>query len=118
MPSIQKKYRKDAGDLVHPIEIMRKQTTPPVNGIVSEEWVTIYAPRCSVSNNVGKETVRQNLELYGLENKKFTFRTHPTEEIRQKDIIIYREERWEIISIYDYDDLRMFTVAIAKKVYQ
>jgi hypothetical protein len=56
--------------------------------------------------------------LYGQESKKFTFRTHPTIEIKQKDIIVYREERWEIISIYDYDDLGIFTVAIAKKVYQ
>ena len=118
MPSIKKKYRKDAGELVHPIEIQRKEIQPPVNGIVKEIWVTIYSPRCSVSNNTGKETVRQNLELYGQETKKFTFRTHPTVEIRQKDIIIYKEERWEIISIYDYDDLGIFTVAIAKKVYQ
>lgn len=118
MPSIQKKYRKNAGELVHPIQIQRKETFPPVNGLVEETWITIYSPRCSVSNNVGKETVRQNLELYGLENKKFTFRTHPKIEIRQKDIIIYNDERWEIYSIYDYDDLGIFTVAIAKKVYQ
>lgn len=118
MPSIQKKYRKDAGQLVHLIEIQRKEVLPPVNGLVEEVWATIYSPRCSVSNNTGKETVRQNLELYGLENKKFTFRSHPTIEIRQKDIIIYKEERWEIISVYDYDDLGIFTVAIAKKVYQ
>ena len=118
MPSIKKKYRKDAGELVHPIEIQRKEILPPVNGIVEERWVTIYSPRCSVSNNTGKETVRQNLELYGQESKKFTFRTHPTIDVRQQDIIIYKEERWEIISIYDYDDLGIFTVAIAKRVYQ
>ena len=118
MPSIKKKYRKDAGELVHPIEIQRKKMQSLNNGIVKEVWETIYSPRCSVSNNTGKETVRQNLELYGQESKKFTFRTHPTVEIRQKDIIIYKEERWEIITIYDYDDLGIFTVAIAKKVYQ
>ena len=118
MPSIKKKYRKDAGELVHPIEIQRKEVILRDSGLVEEEWSVIYAPRCSVSNNTGKETVRQNLELYGQESKKFTFRTHPTMEIKQKDIIVYREERWEIISIYDYDDLGIFTVAIAKKVYQ
>ena len=118
MPSIKKKYRKDAGELVHPIEIQRKETLPPINGLVEEVWKTIYAPRCSVSNNTGKETVRQNLELYGQEAKKFTFRTHPTIDIRQQDIIIYKGERWEIYSTYDYDDLGIFTVAIAKKVYQ
>ena len=118
MPSIKKKYRKDAGELVHFIEIQRKEMQPPVNGIIKEIWETIYSPRCSVSNNTGKESIRQNLEIYGLESKKFTFRTHPTIEIKQKDIIIYKEERWEIISIYDYDDLGIFTVAIAKKVYQ
>ena len=118
MPSIKKKYRKDAGELVHPIEIQRKEMQSLNNGIVKETWTTIYSPRCSVSNNTGKETVRQNLELYGQESKKFTFRTHPEVEVRQKDIIIYKEERWEIISIYDYDDLGIFMVAIAKKVYQ
>ena len=48
--------------------------------LLKKAWVkTIYSPRCSVSNNTGKETVRQkNLELYGQESKKFTFRTHPT----------------------------------------
>ena len=28
MPSIKKKYRKDAGELVHPIEIQRKEMQP------------------------------------------------------------------------------------------
>ena len=118
MPSIKKKYRKDAGELVHSIQIQRKEMKSLNNGIVKEMWKTIYSPRCSVSNNTGKETVRQNLELYGQESKKFTFRTHPTVEVRQKDIIVYEKERWEIISIYDYDDLGIFTVAIAKKVNQ
>ena len=118
MPSIKKKYRKDAGELVHPVEIQRKEMQSLNNGIVKEVWKTIYSPRCSVSNNTGKETVRQNLELYGQESKKFTFRTHPVVEVRQKDIVVYKEERWEIISIYDYDDLGIFTVAIAKKVYR
>ena len=118
MPSIKKKYRKDPGELVHPIKIQRKEVQSLNNGIAKEIWKTIYSPRCSVSNSTGKETVRQNLELYGQESKKFTFRTHPKVKVRQKDIIIYKEERWEIISIYDYDDLGIFTVAIAKKVYQ
>ena len=118
MPSIKKKYRNDAGELVHPIKIQRKEMQSLNNGIVKEVWKTIYSPRCSVSNNTRKATVRQNLELYGQESKKFTFRTHPEVEVRQNDIVVYKEERWEIISIYDYDDLGIFTVAIAKKVYQ
>ena len=118
MPSIKKKYRKDAGELVHPIEIQRKEVILRDSGLVEEEWSIIYTPRCSVSNNTGKETVIQNIELYGQESKKFTFRTHPTIEVMQKDIIVYKEERWEIVSIYDYDDLGIFTVAIANKVYQ
>lgn len=118
MPSINKKYRKNAGELVHQISIQRKVITPPVNGIVEETWETIYTPRCSVNNNTGKETLQQSVELYGLESKKFTFRTHPTVEIMLKDIIIYNEHRWEITSVYDFDDNGIFTVAIAKKVCQ
>ena len=39
-------------------------------------------------------------------------------DIKQKDIIIYKDEKWEIISVYDFDDNNIFTVAIAKRVYQ
>ena len=118
MPFIEKKYRKNPSQLVHPIEIQRKETVLRQDGLIEETWSIIYSPRCNVSNNVGTETIIQRRELYGLESKKFTFRTHPSISIKQKDIIIYKEERWEIVSIYDYDDLKMFTVAIAKKVYQ
>jgi head-tail adaptor len=118
LPTIDKKYRKNAGDLVHQITIQRKVINPPVNGIVEEVWENIYSPRCSVNNNTGKEILQQNIEIYGIESKKFTFRTHPTIEIKQKDIIIYKESRWEIISVYDFDDNGIFTVAIAKKVFQ
>ena len=97
MPTIKRKYIPDAGSLNHKIVIERKTYSDPVDGYSEEVWAVIYEPRCSISNNTGKETVRQNLELYGQENKKFTFRTHPEEEIRQKDIILYKEERWEII---------------------
>lgn len=118
MPIIKKKYRKQAGELNHKIEIKRKTTSKPINGIVKEEWKTIYSPHCNVSNNTGKEYLKDGIELYGLESKKFTFRTHPTVDIKQKDIIIYNEEKWEIVSVYDFDDNNIFTVAIAKKVYQ
>lgn len=118
MPNLNKKYRKDIGDLVHQITIQRKVIYPPINGIVEEVWETIYAPRCSVNNNTGKEILQQNVEIYGVESKKFTFRTHPTLEIKQKDIIIYKNEKWEIISVYDFDDNNILTVAIAKKVFQ
>ena len=118
MPTIKKKYRKNAGELIHPIEIQRKQLGKPVNGIVQEEWEVIYTPRCAVSNNTGKEYMKDCIELYGLESKKFTFRTHLRIEIKQKDIILYNGERWEIVSVYDFDDNGIFTVAVAKKVYQ
>lgn len=118
MPSIDKKYRKNAGELVHQITIQRKVVKSPVNGIVEEVWETIYTPRCSVNNNTGKESLQPSVEIYALESKKFTFRTHPTIEIKQKDIIIYNNSKWEIISVYDFDDNGIFTVAIGKKVYQ
>lgn len=118
MPTIKKKYRKQAGELIHPIQIQRKMISKPINGIVEETWETIYSPRCSISNNTGKEYIKDGIELYGLESKKFTFRTHPKIDIKQKDIIIYKDEKWEIVSVYDFDDNKMFTVAIAKRVYQ
>lgn len=118
MPSIKKKYRKNPGELVHQIEIRRKELGAPVNGIVQEVWTVLYSPRCSVSNNTGREVVRQDIEMYAQESKKFTFRTHPTIEIKQKDIIIYNNEQWEIISVYDFDDNGIFTVTVAKKVFQ
>lgn len=118
MPTIKKKYRKQAGELVHKIEIKRKTLSKPINGIVEEVWEIIYSPRCAVSNNTGKEYIKDGIEFYGLESKKFTFRTHPTIDIKQKDIIIYNNEKWEIVSVYDFDDNNIFTVAIAKRVYQ
>ena len=45
MPTIKKKYRKNVGDLVHKINIQRKTSSKPVNGIVEDMWETIYAPR-------------------------------------------------------------------------
>ena len=118
MPRIDKKYIKDPGALVHKIDIQRKTVSKPVKGIIEEVWETIYSPRCSVSNNTGKEYLRENIELYGRESKKFTFRTHPKLEIKQKDIIIYNNEKWEITSVYDYDDNKQLTVAVAIKCEQ
>ena len=93
MPHIDKKYIKDTGALVHKIDIQRKTVSKPVKGIVEEVWETIYSPRCSVSNATGKEYYKDVTEQYGVESKKFTFRTHPTIAIKQKDIIIYNGER-------------------------
>ena len=118
MPRIDKKYIKDPGALVHKIDIQRKTVSKPVKGIIEEVWETIYSPRCSVSNATGKEYLKDGIELYGRESKKFTFRTHPKISIKQKDIIIYNEEKWEITSVYDYDDNKVFTVAIAIKCEQ
>lgn len=118
MPSIKKKYTKDAGELVHRIQIQRKTVSKPVNGIVNEFWKTIYSPRCSVSNNTGKSYYKETTELYDRLSKAFVFRTHPTVEIKAKDIIIYDGERWEIIYVFDYDDNRVFTKAIAYKCEQ
>ena len=118
MPRIDKKYIKDSGALVHKIDIQRKTVSKPVKGIIEEVWETIYSPSCSVSNNTGKEYLRENIELYGRESKKFTFRTHPKLEIKQKDVIIYNNEKWEITSDYDYDDNKQFTVAVAIKCEQ
>lgn len=118
MPSINKKYKQNPGNLVHKIDIKRKNGAKPINGIVQENWEIIYSPRCSVSNNTGKEYLREDIELYGRESKKFTFRTHPKLEIKQKDIIIYNNEKWEITSVYDYDDNKQFTVAVAIKCEQ
>ena len=118
MPTIKKKYRQDPGNLVHKINIQRKTSSKPVNGIVEDVWEIIYTPRCAVSNNTGKEYLQDGIELYGRESKKFTFRTHPKVSIKQKDIIIYNGDKWEITSVYDYDDNRIFTVAIAIKCEQ
>lgn len=118
MPTIKKKYRKQAGELNHKIEIKRKTVSKPINGIIKEEWNTIYSPHCNVSNNTGKEYIKDGIELYGLESKSFIFRSHPTIKIKQKDIIIYDGERYEIVSSFDYDDLKMFTKVIAKKCEQ
>ena len=118
MPRIDKKYIKDPGALVHKIDIQRKTVSKPVKGIVKEVWETIYSPRCSVYKETGKEYYKDVTEQYGVESKKFTFRTHPIIAIKQKDIIIYQGERWEVISIYDYDDLRMYTVCVAKRAEQ
>ena len=115
MPHINKQYIKDPGDLVHKIDIQRKTVSKPVKGIVEEVWETIYSPRCSVSNATGKEYYKEATEQYGVESKKFTFRTNPRIAIKQKDIIIYNGERWEITSVYSYDDLKIYTVCIAKK---
>ena len=118
MPDIKSKYKVDAGKLIHPIEIQRKTVSKPINGIVEDIWEIIYAPRCAVSNNTGKEYLQDGIELYGRESKNFTFRTHPKISIKQKDIIIYNDEKWEITSVYDYDDNRIFTVAVAIKCEQ
>ena len=115
MTHINKKYIKDPGDLVHKIDIQRKTVSKPVKGIVEEVWETIYSPRCSVSNATGKEYYKEATEQYGVESKKVTFRTNPRIAIKQKDIIIYNGERWEITSVYSYDDLKIYTVCIAKK---
>lgn len=118
MPRINKKYIKDPGALVHKIDIQRKTVSKPVKGIVEEVWETIYSPRCSVSNATGKEYYKDATEQYGVESKSFIFRSHPTIKIKQKDIIIYDGERYEIVSSFDYDDLKMFTKVIAKKCEQ
>ena len=118
MPRINKKYIKDPGALVHKIDIRRKTVSKPVKGIVEEVWETIYSPRCSVSNATGKEYYKDATEQYGLESKKFTFRTNPRITIKQKDIIIYNEDKWEITSVYDYDDNKMFTVVVAVRCEQ
>ena len=115
MPCINKKYIKDPGALVHKIDIQRKTVSKPVKGIIEEVWETIYSPRCSVSNATGKEYYKEATEQYGVESKKFTFRTNPRIAIKQKDIIIYNGERWEITSVYSYDDLKIYTVCVAKK---
>ena len=91
MPRIDKKYIKDPGALVHKIDIQRKTVSKPVKGIIEEVWETIYSPRCSVSNATGKEYYKEATEQYGVESKKFTFRTNPRIAIKQKDIIIYNE---------------------------
>ena len=118
MPHIDKKYIKDTGALVHKIDIQRKTVSKPVKGIVEEVWETIYSPRCSVSNATGKEYYKDATEQYGRESKKMIFRTHPTIQIKQKDRVIYNGETWEITSVYDYDDNKVFTVAIAIKCEQ
>ena len=115
MPDIKSKYKVDAGKLIHPIEIQRKTTSKPVNGIVEEVFETIYAPRCAVSNNTGKYYYQSGVELYDKISKAFVFRTHRTIEIKPQDIIIYNNERYEIISVFDYDDVGMFTKVIANR---
>lgn len=114
MPSIKDKYVLDPGKLIHKIEIQRK-TMINKNGIVESKWTTIYPCRCSINNNTGKEYIKDGIELYGLESKKFIFRTNPRLEIKQSDIILYKDSKWEIVSVYDYDDLKQFTCAIGKK---
>ena len=118
MTSINKKYKQNPGNLVHKIDIQRKTVSKPVKGIIEEVWETIYSPRCSVSNNTRKEYYKDATEQYGLESKKFTFRTNPRITIKQKDIIIYNGERWEITSVYSYDDLKIYTVCVAIKCEQ
>lgn len=114
MPNIKDKYQLDSGQLIHRIEIQRK-TMLNVNGIVTTEWNTYYKCRCAINNNTGKEYIKDGIELYGLKSKKFIFRTHPNQEVEQSDIIIYKNDKWEIVSVYDYDDLKQFTCAIGKK---
>ena len=113
MPDIKSKYKVDAGKLIHPIEIQRKTTSKPINGIVEDFWETLYAPRAAVSNATGKEYLKDGIELYGRISKKFTVRTNRHIELLPSDRILYNGNYYDVTSVYDYDDVGMFTVLVA-----
>ena len=112
MPKIKKKYVLDCGELVHSIQIERKNVTT-VKGIIEETWFVIYKPRCAVNNNTGSEYLKNGIELYDKISKKFIFRTNPTLEIKPSDRIKYNGNYYNITSVYDYDDNKIYTVVIA-----
>lgn len=115
MPTIKRKYIPDAGSLNHKIVIERKTYSDPVDGYSEEVWAVIYEPRCAISNNTGKEYIEDGVELYNRISKKFTFRTHPRIPIAPSDRILYDGEYYNDTSVYDYDDNKMYTVAVAQR---
>ena len=116
MPQIDKKYRVNAGEFIHPIVIKRLQAGEPNSmGIVEEEWLTVMETRAKVVNSTGKEKLENGITEYEKIVKKFYFRTNRAIKVKANDRIFYDDEIFNIISSYDYDDKGVLSLIIANK---
>ena len=117
MPQLPKKQRVNAGEFIHHIEIQRL-TSNQINdeGIMVEEWKTLFSTRAKVTNKTNKEFLTTNVTEYERVNKQFIFRTDRMNKVRAKDRVLYDGEIYNISSAYEYDDKNILTLVIAYKL--
>lgn len=117
MPQLTKKQKVNAGEFIHQIEIQRLVSND-VNdeGIVVEEWVTLFNTRAKVYTAKNKEYLQTNVTEYDRIIKHFIFRTNRQLKAKAKDRILYDGEIYSITSVQDYDDKNILTFVIAYKV--
>lgn len=115
MPILNEKNRINAGEFIHPIQIQRKTSSglPNAQGIVESTWETIMSTRAKVMNNTNKESYVNNVTEYSVESKKFYFRTSKQVKLKSNDRILYDGEIYNITSIYDLDDKKIISLALA-----
>lgn len=116
MPQLDKKYQINAGSYIHPLTFERLTS----NGIdelgnPNQTWDVLFKTRCSISNNTGNETMKQEVTEYETVTKKMYFRTNRRVKLTSKDRVFYDGEYWNIKSAYDYDDKGIITLVIAYK---
>lgn len=115
MPILDKKNRINCGEFIHPITIQRLSSTgiPNELGIVTKEWVTLHDTRAKIVNNTNKEKYIKDITEYSVVSKKFYFRTPKTIKFKSNDQILYNGDKYNIVSVYDYDDKKIITLIIA-----
>lgn len=117
IPQLDKKYRVNCGEFIHPIEIQRLVSTEvDENGIMVEVWETLFQTRAKAYTSTNKEYLDNNITEYERVNKKFVFRTIRNKKVNAKDRVLYDGEIYNVSSAYDYDDKGILTLLITYKV--
>lgn len=116
MPQLEKKYRFNAGEFIHPLTFERLISDGIDElGNPQQTWGKLFNTRCVISNNTGSETMKQDVTEYETVNKKMYFRTNRRVKLTSKDRVIYDGDYWNIKSVFDYDDKGIITQVIAYK---
>lgn len=118
MPQLDRKFRIQAGEYIHPITLQRDMSNgmPNEYGIVKENWVDLFKTKAKINNNTDKEVYEQNVTEYTKVTKKFYFRTSRKFKLKSTDRLIYDSDIYSLDSISDLDDKKIITLVIATKI--